>query len=467
MCGTLRRRMLLSVDGFTEPLRVPPVWRYCHVCVRTGQAQEAADTVPPVKGEASAGLGAGGRPQAFPFTIRLKDRTAEESVIKPVRVKVDPGARFTGIAIVREDRQGGPRLIAGIELEHRGNAIRDNMTKRAGYRRRRRSANTRYRAPRFDNRRRPEGRFPPSLRHRIDTTVSWMRRLTRIAPVSGFSVESVKFDTQKMLDPEVSGKEYQQGELEGYEVREYLLEKWCRKCAYCNAGNVPLQVEHIVPRARDGSDRVSNLTLACERCNRAKGARPVKEFLHDKPALLGRIRAHAKAPLSSAAAVNSTRNALFGEMRAFGLPVETGSGGLTKYNRTRLGLPKSHVLDALCVGTVSSAKVLTDSVLHVRCTGRGRYSRTLTDKYGFPRAYLPRGKRFFGFATGDIVRTAVPKGKYKGTWTGRVAVRESGWFALSTGKNTPDGKKERVNVKWDTCKILERNNGYEYSVIAV
>ncbi len=284
MCGTLRRRMLLSVNGFTEPLRVPPVWRYCHVCVRTGQAQEAADTVPPVKGEASARLGAGGRPQAFPFTIRLKDRTAEESVIKPVRVKVDPGARFTGIAIVREDRQGGPRLIAGIELEHRGNAIRDNMTKRAGYRRRRRSANTRYRAPRFDNRRRPEGRFPPSLRHRIDTTVSWMRRLTRIAPVSGFSVESVKFDTQKMLDPEVSGKEYQQGELEGYEVREYLLEKWCRKCAYCNAGNVPLQVEHIVPRARGGSDRVSNLTLACERCNRAKRARPVKEFLADKPA---------------------------------------------------------------------------------------------------------------------------------------------------------------------------------------
>ena len=99
----------------------------------------------------------------FPFTIRLKDRTVEESVVKPVRVKVDLGARFTGVAVVREDEPGKPRLIAGFEIEHRGTRIRDNMTKRANYRGRRRSANTRYRVPRFDNRRRPEGWLPPSL----------------------------------------------------------------------------------------------------------------------------------------------------------------------------------------------------------------------------------------------------------------------------------------------------------------
>jgi len=411
----------------------------------------------------------------YPFTIRLKNRTEEESVVKPVRIKVDPGARYTGIAVVREDNPGKPCLVAGIELEHRGNAIRDAMTKRSNYRKRRRSAHTRYRAPRFYNRCRAEGWLAPSLQHRVDTTMSWMRRMMRIAPVTGFSIESVKFDMQKMRNPGISGTEYQQGELAGYEVREYLLEKWGRKCAYCGAENVPLQVEHIVPRARGGSDRVSNLTLACERCNQAKGAHSVEEFLcnHtvpsvrrsvDKSTLLAKIRAYAKTPLSSAAAVNSTRNALLQEMRSLGLPVETGSGGLTKYNRTRLGLPKSHVFDALCVGSVDSATVLTSDVLRVRCTGRGQYARTLPDKYGFPRAYLPRNKQFFGFSTGDIVRAVVPKGKYKGRWTGRMAVRESGWFALSTGKNTPDGKKERVNVKWDTCTILERNNGYQYNI---
>ena len=397
----------------------------------------------------------------FPFTIRLKDRLVKDSVVRPVRVKVDPGAQFTGVAVVREDEPGKPSLVAGLEIEHRGARIRDNMTKRAGYRKRRRSANTRYRAPRFDNRRRPEGWLPPSLQHRVDTTVSWMVRLTRIAPVSGFSVESVKFDTQKMLNPEISGVEYQQGELAGYETREYLLEKWGRKCAYCNTENVPLQVEHIVPRARGGTNRVSNLTLACERCNRAKGARPVEEFLKNKPELIARIKTRSLASLSSAAAVNSTRNALLRELRASGLPVETGSGGLTKYNRMRIGLPKNHVYDALCAGRTESATVSTCDILRIGCSGRGQYARTHADKHGFPRAYLPRTKVFFGFATGDIVQADVRKGKYAGVWTGRVSVRGSGWFSLATGR-TVNGKKERVNVKHDTCRKIQNGDGYEY-----
>jgi 5-methylcytosine-specific restriction endonuclease McrA len=84
-------------------------------------------------------------------------------------------------------------------------------------------------------------------------------------------MELVKFDTQLMENPDISGIEYQQGELAGYEVREYLLEKWGRKCAYCSETDLPLQIEHIIPRSRGGSDRVSNLTLACEGCNRLKG----------------------------------------------------------------------------------------------------------------------------------------------------------------------------------------------------
>jgi hypothetical protein len=47
---------------------------------------------------------------------------------------------------------------------------------------------------------------------------------------------------QKLENPEISGIAYQQGTLAGYELREYLLEKWGRKCAYCDATNVPLQI---------------------------------------------------------------------------------------------------------------------------------------------------------------------------------------------------------------------------------
>ena len=432
----------------------------------------------------------------FPFTIRLKDRLLENSSVQPVIVKVDPGAKQTGVAVAREKdgEPGHPRLLVGIELQHRGGARKKNMRTRAGYRRRRRNANTRYRAPRFDNRRRPEGWLAPSLQHRVDSVVSWARRLTRLAPVSGFFVESVKFDMQKMMNPEISGKEYQQGELTGYEVREYLLEKWGRRCAYCGKQNIPLQIEHIVPKARGGTNRVSNLTLACEKCNREKGSMPVEQFLNNKKDKnrLARIRLIARKPLHSAAAVNSTRNAILRELRGFGLPVETGSGARTKYNRTVLGLAKSHIFDALCVGDVRSVGgCLNGQYLEVTCSGRGAYSRTKTSKVkrkaseyapppkrrnGHKAKYMrkkktitkrmPRSKNFFGFMSGDMVKADIPRGKFAGTHIGRLKCRSDGRFALPTPpeeRAKSDGKKQfDVNHKY--CTLLQINDGYGYSL---
>jgi hypothetical protein len=133
-------------------------------------------------------------------------------------------------------------------------------------------------------------------------------------------MELVRFDMQLLENAEISGIEYQQGTLFGYEVREYLLEKWGRKCAYCGKTGVPLEIEHIVPRARGGSQRVSNLTLACEPCNTKKGTQTAGEFGH--PA----VQAQAKRPRHDAAAVNATRWALSRRLKATGLPVETGTG---------------------------------------------------------------------------------------------------------------------------------------------
>jgi hypothetical protein len=140
-------------------------------------------------------------------------------------------------------------------------------------------------------------------------------------------MELVKFDLQQMEHPEISGVQYQQGTLFGYETREYLLEKWNRQCTYCGAKNTPLQIEHIHPRANGGTNRVSNLCLACEPCNKTKGTQDIKVFLAKKPDLLKRLLAQAKAPLKDVAAVNSTRWLLFERLKALGLPVECGSGG--------------------------------------------------------------------------------------------------------------------------------------------
>jgi 5-methylcytosine-specific restriction endonuclease McrA len=255
-----------------------------------------------------------------PFTIRLVDRSLEDCALQPVRLKLDPGSKTTGVALVREAQevnadtgkvQRSAHVLFLAELAHRGHAIRDALRQRAAFRRRRRCANLRYRQPRFSNRTRRNGWLPPSLQHRVDTIMSWVRRLCRWVPVSGLSQELVRFDTQALQNPEISGIEYRQGELQGYEVREYLLEKWGRKCAYCGAENVPLEIDHIHPRSKGGSDRVSNLTLACHPCNQRKGNLPVEQFLAKHPERIRKILTQAKAPLPDAAAVNSTRWALF------------------------------------------------------------------------------------------------------------------------------------------------------------
>jgi 5-methylcytosine-specific restriction endonuclease McrA len=90
--------------------------------------------------------------------------------------------------------------------------------------------------------------------------------------------------------------------------------KWGRKCAYCHAENVPLEIEHIHPKSKGGSSRFSNLTIACNACNLAKGNQDIKDFLPQKPDVLNRILKQAKQPLKDAAAVNSTRWQLFNRL---------------------------------------------------------------------------------------------------------------------------------------------------------
>ena len=389
----------------------------------------------------------------YPFTIRIKDRVG--GTMQPVSLKLDPGSKTTGVAVAREDEDKTEALWLG-EITHRGAQIRKSLEQRGGYRRRRRNANLRHRAPRFNNRRTPEGRLMPSLRHRVDNVVSWTRRLMRWCPITRIAMELVRFDMQAMQNPEIRGVEYQRGALFGYEVREYLLEKWGRKCAYCGAEGVPLQVEHIQPKARGGSNRVSNLALACRPCNEQKGARPVEEFLRGKPEVLRRVLAQAKVSLKDAAAVNATRWTLWRALKATGLPLETGSGGRTKYNRCRLGVPKTHALDALCVGRVEAVSGWQIPTLAIRATGRGAYRRTQVTASGFPRGYLMRKKTVFGFRTGDMVVASVPTGKKAGIHRGRVAVRETGSFNIQTSAGVVQG------IGHKRCRLRMRADGYGY-----
>jgi 5-methylcytosine-specific restriction endonuclease McrA len=394
--------------------------------------------------------------RVLPFVIRLTDRTADFCNFQPLRLKLDPGSKTSGMALVREF-DGGIAVLNLFDLMHRGRQISEALTARASLRRARRGRHTRYRTPRFLNRRRPEGWLAPSLQHRVDTTMAWVKRICRWAPVSALSTELVRFDMQAMENPNISGVEYQQGTLAGYELREYLLEKWGRKCMYCDKEGVPLQVEHIHARANGGTDRPSNLGIACQPCNQKKAAGDIRQFLKKDPARLARILAQAKRPLIDTAAVNATRWALFNSLKATGLAVEASSGGRTKYNRCRLDVPKTHALDAACVGGVDAVANWCRPTLAIKATGRGAYQRTRLDKYGFPRGYLMRQKSVNGFMTGDMVRATVTAGQKTGSYVGRVAVRASGSFNIQTGKEVVQG------ISYRYCTMVQRADGYGYS----
>ena len=385
----------------------------------------------------------------YPFTLILKASCS--GVVQPLELKLDPGSKTTGLAILN-----GSQVVWAAELTHRGQAIKASLESRRSIRRNRRSRHTRYRAARFLNRTRPDGWLAPSLQHRVSTTLTWVNKFIKLAPIGSIVQELVRFDLQQLENPEISGIEYQQGELAGYEVREYLLNKWDRQCTYCSAENVPFQVEHIQPKAKGGSNRISNLCLACEKCNLKKGTQDVKVFLAKKPDLLKQILSQAKRPLKDAAAVNSTRWALFNQLKETGLPVSTGSGGLTKFNRTRLDLPKTHWLDAACVGKVDELEVLTSKPLLIKATGHGNRQMCGTDKYGFPTRHKSRVQVHKGFQTGDIVKALVTTGKKIGSYVGRVLCRASGSFDITT-------KAGRVaGISHKCCKPIHQKDGYGY-----
>jgi len=218
----------------------------------------------------------------YPFTVILKKEVVNPKV-ESLRVKIDPGAKTTGLALVN-DSTG--EVVWAAQLQHRGFQIRDALTSRRQLRRSRRNRKTRYRKPRFLNRTRPEGWLPPSLNSRVANILTWVNRLSSLCQITAISQELVRFDTQQMEDAEISGIGYQQGTLFGYEIREFLLEKWNRTCAYCGAKDTPLEIEHINARSKGGSNRISNLCLACTSCNQKKGNQDIKDFLKGKPDLL-------------------------------------------------------------------------------------------------------------------------------------------------------------------------------------
>ncbi len=258
-----------------------------------------------------------------------------------------------------------------------------------------------------------------------------------------------------MQNAEISGVEYQQGTLQGVEVRQYLLDKWERKCAYCGKTDVPLQIEHIVPKAKGGTNRISNLTIACDSCNKKKGTFSIQEFLKGKPAVLKQILAQSANSLKDASFVNAMKDKLFLTLSQFNLPTFKWSAALTKFNRQNNKFDKDHWIDAACVGE-SGEKVNIQGVTQIslKAMGRGNRQVTRVNKFGFPCAAPKKHKRIHGFSTGDWVKVVISKGKYVGSYISTIiGIRERGDLDFRT-------ESQKITTSYKNFTLIQRSNGY-------
>lgn len=234
-----------------------------------------------------------------------------------------------------------------------------------------------------------------------------------------------------------------------------------------------LEVEHMISKHNGGTDKIKNLSIACHACNSDKDSMNLDTWLdflksQKHPSKLTRERikhvesfldGHPIVNKNYAAWVNAYRNYLIKNAYAHTDNVKLATGGRTKFNRTQFELPKDHHIDALCVGEVpeSGYQNLNQLVLYVKAMGRGKRLRGNTNACGIITVkYKDNAKTAFGFMSGDIVKAVIPSGKYAGTYTGRITIRKSGSFALT-------GEAKVPCVSYRYCKLLQRNDGYNYS----
>ena len=416
----------------------------------------------------------------YPCVAILKDADVRNfSDIRSFRIKIDPGAKYTGISVVCNETN---EVMLFMRLEHRGEQVKDNLDKRRGSRRNRRARECGYRRCKFKggreyNSARPGGWLPPSVKSTADNVITWVRRLAKWINLTECSFEAVRFDTQLLDNPNIAGCEYQKGTLFGYEIREYLLDKYGHICQYCGgtSGDHVLEWEHIIPKSRGGSNSVKNATLACSSCNSEKDNRTPEEWRADiqketvitklNQARLNGIEKVLDREVQKSnrycAWVNSTRRYLERALFSMFEDVECSSGGRTKYNRTVImNLPKDHHFDALCVGNIPENGFLDRTcgyVLVAQAKGRGSRLRGNVNSCGIIiTKYKERKKTHLGFMSGDMVKADVPKGKHKGHHVGRITIRHSGTFVLTDERGT----KRDINCKYMT--IVQKADGYNY-----
>ncbi len=331
-----------------------------------------------------------------PFTIQLLDM--EGGYTQPLEAGVDLGTAHVGMSVVGKIKE----VFAG-EFKLRTD-ISGLLTDRRMYRRNRRHRKCRYRQPRFLNRKRQD-ELAPSVRAKVDETLKVMELVSRILPVTHWTIEIGNFDPHKLVNPDVAGEDYQRGEQYGFEnVRAYVLWRDKHTCQACKgqSGDKILTVHHIRSCAEGGSNRPANLITLCHMC-------------HHKHHTGQSLKLKAPGSVRDATQLNVVKAYV---MRATThLNRSATFGHITNAKRVALGLPKSHLHDAFVIagGQTQARASVTYLGVFARCQNRKLFKGARSHI----RNTIPIAK---GFKRGDRVCLADGRAGFV------FGLRSSGYF---------------------------------------
>lgn len=273
-----------------------------------------------------------------PFTIKLNYATGEAK--QDCHIGVDTGSKHIGLAVTSKDKV----LFKG-EVELRQD-VKSNIDTRRVYRKARRGRKTRYRQPRFLNRKKSCEWLPPSLQNRINHTYHWIDELNSLVPNSTLHIEVGKFDIAKMINPEINGVDYQHGQMYGFfDERYFVFARDNYTCQCCGESKDKiLQTHHIIYRSNGGTNRVDNLITVCTDChtpeNHKKGG-----ILYEWQEQHKKVRQYKEPPF-----MNVLRKRIF--VRYPNAIITYGSETTPK--RKEMGLDKTHYNDAIVISGVNN-----------------------------------------------------------------------------------------------------------------
>ena len=371
----------------------------------------------------------------MPFTIRLTIATGETK--QPVTLGVDAGYKHVGLSACTEKAE-----LYASEVELRQD-ITELLSVRLALRRARRNRQTRYRAPRFDNRVRSKhkGWLAPSVENRINAHLSRIDAVLRILPISKIVIETAAFDTQLLKDTNIEGATYQQGEQFGFwNVREYVLFRDGHVCQHCHGKSKDpvLNVHHLESR-RTGGDAPNNLITLCETCHKAlhqgKLTLKVKRgFTYKAETFMGIMRWTVQDRLKTAYPDIEIRNTY---------------GYLTKHSRISHGIAKSHCADAYCIAGHLKAKRLAGYYFQKQTRRHNRQIHKLTILKGGLRKSNQAAYEIKGFRLFDKVKVLGEEGFIFGR-------RASGYFDV----RKLDGTRISAGISSKKLTLLEKRKTY-------